>query len=231
MLPLFFSKAALLRCEEIIKTKNLKIIGIDYNEFYISSAKESIEKSHLTQHVFVHCIDLYDREKLDQVMRDECKDYDGKVDVVYFSGSFTLLPNPKGALLMTLSLLKQKNDDLSRQSDTASLSSSSNTKKPTTGLVFITQTYQKRAFPLLGSIKPMLKYLTTIDFGQLVKVDEIIDLLNDEELVSNGLVLKSHDVIEESLDNYWQAAYLSILEVSKSSAKKDDKTKNTVSIM
>jgi hypothetical protein len=202
--------AALLRCKDIIKAKNLKIIGIDYNEYYISSAKESVQKENLTQNISVHCIDLYDKEKLAQVMKEECKDNaDGKVDVVYFSGSFSLLPDPKGALLMTLPLLKQK-------SILDKITSAATSKKSTTGLVFITQTYQRNVFPLLGRIKPMMKFLTTIDFGQLVKVDEISTLLNDEDLVSNGLVLKSHDVIEGSLDTHWQAAYLSILEVNKS---------------
>ena len=183
---------ALLRCEEIIKSKNLSIIGIDYNEYYISGAKEAIEKANMTKYISVYCIDLYDAEKLQQVMKASTDDDEsnGKVDAVYFSGSFSLLPDPKGALLMTLPLMK---------------SSSS--------LVYITQTYQKKVLPFLSNVKPLVKYVTTIDFGQLIKVDEITKLLNDEELVSSGLVLKSHDVIEGSLDNYWQAAYLSILEV------------------
>lgn len=189
---------ALLRCEEIIKAKDLSIIGIDYNEYYISGAKEAIEKSNMTKYVSVHCLDLYDVEKLQQVMKASTAndENNGKVDAVYFSGSFSLLPDPKGALQMTMPLLK---------------SSSS--------LVYIAQTYQKKVFPLLSNLKPLVKYVTTIDFGQLIKVDEITKLLNDEELVSSGLVLKSHNVIEGSLDNYWQAAYLSILEVKNDSSK------------
>ncbi len=177
----------------------------------------------MTKYISVHCIDLYDADKLQQVMQSSTKD--GKVDVVYFSGSFSLLPDPKGALLMTLPLLRKSNDDniLTKISKSASSTSSSSS-----GLVYITQTYQKHVFPLLGSIKPLLKYLTTIDFGQLVKVDEISNLLNDEELVSNGIVLKSHEVIEGSLDNYWQAAYMSILEVGggKVSGKADESENN-----
>lgn len=178
----------------------------------------------MTKYISVHCIDLYDADKLQQVMQSSTKD--GKVDVVYFSGSFSLLPDPKGALLMTLPLLRKSSDDniLTKISKSASSTSSSSS-----GLVYITQTYQKHIIPLLGSIKPLLKYLTTIDFGQLVKVDEICNLLNDKELVSNGIVLKSHEVIEGSLDNYWQAAYMSILEVGGSnvSGKAGESENNT----
>lgn len=154
----------------------------------------------MTKYISVHCIDLYDQDKLQTVLK-RCTD-DGKVDIVYFSGSFSLLPDPKGALLMTIPFVSKNND---------------NDKKTSSGLVYITQTYQKRVPPLLGSVKPMLKYLTTIDFGQLVKVDEIKNMLNDKELIDHGLVLKSHDVIDGSLDNYWQAAYMSILQVDRNS--------------
>ena len=147
----------------------------------------------MTDYITVHCINLYDAEKLQQVLPNDRK----SVDVVYFSGSFSLLPDPKGALLMIMSLLK-------------------NNGSSSSGLVYITQTYQRHVVPLLSSVKPLLKYLTTIDFGQLVKVDEISRLLNDEELVSNGIVLKSHNVIDGSLDNYWQAAYISVLEIGES---------------
>ncbi len=163
----------------------------------------------MTEYISVHCIDLYNVDKLKAVIQDETKE--GLVNVVYFSGSFSLLPDPKGALLSVVPFLRTK----TRAAGTS-----------TTGLVYITQTYQKRVIPLLSNLKPLLKYLTTIDFGQLVKVDEIYGLLNDEELVQNKLILKEHSVIEGSLDNYWQAAYLSVLEVENGQAGAKGTKKN-----
>eukprot|EP00551_Chaetoceros_affinis_P012250 CAMPEP_0203667976 /NCGR_PEP_ID=MMETSP0090-20130426/4696_1 /ASSEMBLY_ACC=CAM_ASM_001088 /TAXON_ID=426623 /ORGANISM="Chaetoceros affinis, Strain CCMP159" /LENGTH=388 /DNA_ID=CAMNT_0050532283 /DNA_START=539 /DNA_END=1705 /DNA_ORIENTATION=+ len=193
---------ALLRCKEIIKKKNIKVIGIDYNPYYISAAKSSIEQNEMTELITVHCIDLYDGDKLKEVIQNETTEQGvGLVDVVYFSGSFSLLPNPKGALLSVIPFLRTEAAKKGAK------------KSSSTGLIYITQTYQKRVLPLLSNVKPLLKYMTTIDFGQMVKVEEIHELLNDEELVENKLLLKEHGVIEGSLDNYWQAAYLSILEV------------------
>lgn len=64
----------------------------------------------------------------------------------------------------------------------------------------------------------MLKFLTTIDFGQLVTVEEIRDLLEHVE----GLTLEQHEVMQGSLDNYWQAAYLSVLVKKNSNVEKQE---------
>ena len=52
----------------------------------------------------------------------------------------------------------------------------------------------------------MLKYMTTIDFGELVKVEDIVQTFKD-----SGLKVVKHEVIKGSVDNAYQAAYLSIL--------------------
>ena len=168
---------ALLRCSDLVESKNLKIIGIDYNAFYIQSAKESIKEVNLSDRITVYELDLYNEEKVRALLKES------SVDAVYFSGSFSLLPNPDGALTSILSLLKKD------------------------GKVYITQTYQKRSPPFLGLVKPLIKYLTTIDFGRLIKVDEIAEFFD----ANKDFCLESHDVIEGSVDTYFQAAYLSIL--------------------
>jgi ubiquinone/menaquinone biosynthesis C-methylase UbiE len=168
---------ALLRCSDLVESKNLKIIGIDYNEFYIQSAKGSIKKANMSDRISVHELDLYNEEKVQALLKEK------SVDTVYFSGSFSLLPDPDGALKSILPLLKKD------------------------GKAYITQTYQKRSPPLFGSVKPLIKYLTTIDFGRLISVEEIVDFLNDNK----DFDLESHNVIEGSVDTYFQAAYLSIL--------------------
>ena len=73
-------------------------------------------------------------------------------------------------------------------------------------MIYITQTYQRRTPFFLPYIKPMLKYMTTIDFGELVKVEDIVKTFKQ-----SGLEVVKHEVIKGSVDNAYQAAYLSIL--------------------
>lgn len=67
----------------------------------------------------------------------------GPYDAVYFSASFMLLPDPPAALRHILPQLAAD------------------------GRVFFTQTFERRRSPLVERIKPLLKLVTTIDFGQV----------------------------------------------------------------
>ena len=69
----------------------------------------------------------------------ECRD--GPFEGAYFSASYMLLPEPSAALRQ---ILTQLTDD---------------------GRVYFTQTFQESRSPLLERAKPLLKKLTTIDFG------------------------------------------------------------------
>eukprot|EP01083_Nonionella_stella_P002790 8003_1 len=180
---------ALLQCKDIIKAKNLTIIGIDYNEFYIEAASEQITKHGMEDFITVHALSIYDDKKLQNILDEYIKSKEKRVDSVYFSGSFSLLPDPKAALIAVM------RDAL----------------KPDSGKIYITQTYQKTTPPLMSHVKPLIKYITTIDFGQLVKTEEVVELLKSDDLVKEGLVLEEHKLIEGSLDNYWQAAYVSVM--------------------
>ena len=190
-------KGALLRCKEIIKAKNLKVVGVDYNNLYIQAAQEAIDRHDMSDNISVYTLDIYNEKALQTVLKSENIT---EVDSVYFSGSFSLMPDPKGALVSVLKILKAK------------------------GKIYITQTYQKRTLPLMATIKPLMKFLTTVDFGKLVTIEEVEETLCSVE----GLSLEEHDVIEDSLDNYWQAAYLSVLARSGKNGKKlkgDDERK------
>ena len=180
---------ALLRCKDIIKAKNLTIIGVDYNEFYIEAASEKITKHGMEDFITVHALSIYDDKKLQTILDEYINSKEKRVDSVYFSGSFSLLPDPKAALIAVM------RDAL----------------KPDSGKIYITQTYQKKTPPLMSHVKPLIKYITTIDFGQLVKTEEVVELLKSNDLVKEGLVLEEHKLIEGSLDNYWQAAYVSVM--------------------
>lgn len=67
----------------------------------------------------------------------------GPYDAVYFSASFMLMPDPPAVLRHVISLLAP------------------------TGRVYFTQTFQDRRSPVLEKAKPLLKRVTTIDFGRV----------------------------------------------------------------
>ncbi|KCV71865.1 hypothetical protein H696_01277 [Fonticula alba] len=72
-----------------------------------------------------------------------------RFDAVYFSGSFMLLPDPSAALLhVKANLLKEG------------------------GLLYFTQTFERRRSFLVETIKPLLRVITTIDFGRATYYDE-----------------------------------------------------------
>lgn len=71
----------------------------------------------------------------------------GPYDAVYFSASFMLLPDPEAALRHCVSRL---NPD---------------------GRLYFTQTIQTRRSPVMECFKPLLKRLTSIDFGRVTYED------------------------------------------------------------
>lgn len=66
---------------------------------------------------------------------------DGPYDAVYFSASFMLMPDPPAVLRHVTGLLAEG------------------------GRIFFTQTFQDRPSPVMERAKPLLRKLTTIDFG------------------------------------------------------------------
>lgn len=157
----------------------MKIIGVDYNKFYVQAAEKAIADQNMSEYITVHTLDIYDEEALQVIMANHSID---KFNNVYFSGSFSLMHDPKEALVKVAKVLETK------------------------GKIYITQTYQKKTPPLMTYLKPMIKYVTTIDFGQLVTVEQVKQFFQVE-----NLELEQHSVIDGSLDNYWQAAYITTL--------------------
>ncbi len=72
----------------------------------------------------------------------------GPYDAVYFSGSFMLLPEPSGALRHIANLLAPA------------------------GAVYFTQTFEHRRSRALEIVKPLLRWVTTIDFGRVTYEDD-----------------------------------------------------------
>lgn len=168
---------ALVNCSKIVKDRELKIVGIDYDADYVVQAQRAIKQAGLQGSIQVFHKSVYDLKK-----------EDGTFDAVYFSGSFTLLPDPCEALRVVRALTKSR--------------------------IYITQTYQRKSPPLLGYIKPLLKFITTIDFGKLTSEEESLNLFTNIVPKECDLKLVQHDVIKGSLDTRLQAAYLTLLELT-----------------
>lgn len=94
----------------------------------------------------------------------------GPYDAVYFSSSLMLMPDAVKALQHCMGMLK-----------------------PKTGRVYVTQTIQTSHSTLVEIGKPLLKFLTTIDFGTATYEE---DLLNTFKKV--GLTLREHVPISGS---------------------------------
>jgi SAM-dependent methyltransferase len=82
----------------------------------------------------------------------------GPYDAVYFSASFMLLPEPERALRHCRTLLKPG------------------------GRIFFTQTFQQRPSRWMERFKPMLKRLTSIDFGRVIYEDDFRAQIRDAGL-------------------------------------------------
>ena len=78
------------------------------------------------------------------------------------------------------------------------------------GRIYVTQTYQKRAAPVMRVVKPLLRYVTTIDFGRLTSTAEAERIFRESELE-----LVEHASIAGSVDTVFQTAFRTVLRVPK----------------
>jgi ubiquinone/menaquinone biosynthesis C-methylase UbiE len=180
---------ALIHCQDLLKTRNIRVVGIDYDQDYVMEAQKAIAKEGLQDYISVLHMSVYDMETRRNKLKIPGKEAaPSEFDAAYFSGSFSLLPDMCGALRVTCRLLQPK------------------------APIYITQTYQRKSPPLLSYIKPLLRYITTIDFGQLIFEQEAKDLFYNVVPKECDLNVVEHDVIPGSLDTALQAAYLTILE-------------------
>jgi len=136
---------ALLGNAEHLVASDVRVLGIDINEAYIRRCQKSITDVGLSTHVEAKVQSVYDHT-------------DGPYDVVYFSASFMLLPDPVEALRHVCTLLKPH------------------------GTIYFTQTFEERRTALMEHIKPLLKRITTIDFGRVTYEDDFVAVLAEADL-------------------------------------------------
>lgn len=163
---------------QLVREKRLAFVGVDYEARYVAKAKAVASSAGLSEHVAVHCRSVYEESLGADLGRD--------FDCAYFSGSFSLMPDPPAALKSVARMLKPG------------------------GVIVITQTYQRRSLPLLSVVKPLMKYITTIDFGQLVFEHEVVGLVEGA-----GMTIEENVVIPRSVDNSLQVARLLVVRPAK----------------
>jgi len=197
---------ALVKNKKAMLERRLSVVGIDYEAAYVRKAEAMCRAADLWRPVpegtqgyrkgEYYCRVL-EKSIYDPGLGSLCTDEEGardpatvpddqKFDAVYFSGSFTLMPNPIEALKAVVPLMKKG-----------------------TGRIYITQTFNKRKSPVLSVIKPLMKYVTTIDFGQLTTEEDVNRIIADAGIFET----EAYEKIEGSLDTPIQIARLIALKV------------------
>lgn len=172
---------ALATNAKLVQKKKLHIVGVDYEQAYVEKCKSVMQNNALDKQVSVVCKSVYDEDLLSAVNQNETEQQ--LFDAIYFSGSISLMPDPAEALRCSAARMLKPG-----------------------GLVYITQTFQKRGTKLMEISKPLLKYVTTIDFGKLTYLEDV-----DKYCQDSGLQVVEREKIPNSIDNYFQAAYLLVL--------------------
>jgi hypothetical protein len=193
--------------KELMLQKRVSVVGIDYEEAYVRKAEKLLKDEGLWKEVPADTKGYLPGEYYCRVFQKSIYDDDlgglcavdgngakGEVpdnlrfDAIYFSGSLTVMPNPAEALKAVLPFMKKDS-----------------------GLVYITQTFQKKSNPLIAAIKPLLKYVITIDFGQLTTEKDLDKIIAD----AGAFDVVENKPVPNSIDTPLQTARLIILKAKK----------------
>ena len=127
--------AAMARCADLVRAKDLTVVGLDIDPDYIERCHRELARAGLSDRVEPLLASVYDHAG-------------GPYDAVYFSASLMLLPDPAAAITHVAAQLAPG------------------------GRVFATQTFQRRRSKLMERAKPMIRHVTTIDFGRVTYEDD-----------------------------------------------------------
>lgn len=179
--------SALAENDQLVVEREIKIVGVDYEQAYVTKCEQVIRDTPgLVGRACVVCKSVYDEDLLAAANKTAEMPPKELFDAIYFSGSISLMPDPAEALRATARLLKPN------------------------GVIYITQTFQRKGTKIMEIVKPLLKYVTTIDFGKLTYESDVTKFCDE-----SGLETIERGVIPDSIDNYFQAAFLIILQRPK----------------
>lgn len=127
--------AALAGCAELVQAKDLHVTGLDIDPDYLQRSLRNLARAGLTERVHPRLESVYDH-------------VGGPYDVVYFSASLMLLPDPAAAIAHTAALLAPR------------------------GRIYATQTFQDQRSRVIEWAKPLVHHITTIEFGRVTYEDD-----------------------------------------------------------
>ena len=180
---------ALLDNIAILEERKLSVVGVDYDQGYITTAIENGQTGKAARgRVFVEseecllkCWDASTPPSKPHLalVCNSIHDYtpatdaaDKKVfDVVYFSGSFMIIPNQVEALKRCIGFLKTPTTTTTNKDDAQAT------------LIF-TQTFENRGLmgAIMSRLKPLFKYILTIDFGAVTFEEDFKKVCKDADV-------------------------------------------------
>lgn len=171
---------ALCANKQLAEARDITVVGLDYDHDYIVRARQNTAAAGMCGRVQCVHASVYD-------MPLPAPTHGGALyDTVYFSGSIVLMPDPAGALKAVTSVLKPG------------------------GRILITQTFQLHTVPGFSLFKPLLRYITSIDFGALT-FEKDLRLI----VASADMKMEEYRPIPNSVHNYWQTARLVVLDPAR----------------
>lgn len=167
---------ALIDNRDILISKNLRFLGVDYDALYIETATEAVQRHRLTPFIDLSCCSIHDfdpktsrtnnkrsssagsKAKGDQPVHHQFDSF----DAIYYSGSFMIIPDKVKALQRTVAFLKPSSDSK----------------------IYFTQTFETPGLVgfAMTFIKPFLKYLLSIDFGSVTYEGDFREVLRAAEV-------------------------------------------------
>lgn len=158
---------SLIANRDLVVTKKLTIHGVDYDDGYVKAANDLVATHRLQSQIQLKCASIHDF-KGPQDMPEPPQDQSG-YDVIYFSGSFMIIPDKEKALKLVAGMLRpQANADNIRQG-----------VRTSGGKICFTQTFERPGIvgSMLALVKPIFKFLLTIDFGGITYEEDFKNTL------------------------------------------------------
>jgi len=160
---------------EHIKTKNLKIIGIDIDESYIGYSKKLIKKINLDSHIEV---------KLENIFKCYIENENHKFDYIIFSESAPLMTK-----IEIQNIVNHMYNNLLKSN----------------GSIIFINNLSSYDNCILKYGKPLLKYITMVDFGRVLTKGEFIELAErfDKKIKFNVIVSNKCSQLFKLLNKQW----------------------------
>lgn len=149
--------SALLCNVDLLRQKNIKVVGVDYEASYVTACNTNIAKYEAEDIIEVHQMSIYDFQW--PLANSKFAHLD--LNYGYFSNSLMIMPDPVEALKHVYSLLKSPIKDQK---------------------IYTSQTFELQKSRVIEVAKPLLKFITTIDFGTVTYEENFMKTIEGASL-------------------------------------------------